>query len=108
MTFDDYQNGTRYTWNKSPKVLPTEFELLNAVLGLVGEAGETADLIKKNVFHGVPLDTDKVLKELGDVLYYITRLADYYGFTLEQVASENQQKLLARYPAGFVPGGGKR
>lgn len=108
MNFGEYQDGTRQTWRKNQTVEPGDPELLNAVLGLVGESGELADLVKKHIFHGVPSDTVKVLKELGDVLYYVTRVAEWHGFTLEQVAQVNHDKLAARYPGGFVPGGGIR
>lgn len=105
MTFEQYQQGVTATWNagKDPRD-----RKINATFGVAGEAGEFADLIKKEMFHGVPADPDKVLKELGDVLYYVTAAAIEYGFTLEQVAIANNKKLAARYPNGFVLGGGIR
>lgn len=105
MTFSDYQDGVVKTWDcgKTDKD-----RLLNAVLGIAGEAGEFADLIKKQEFHGIPADRDKVLKELGDVLYYVTAAAIEHGFSLEQVAEANNKKLAARYPGGFKLGGGIR
>jgi NTP pyrophosphatase (non-canonical NTP hydrolase) len=109
MNFSEYQVGTEFTWNTHERsATPADLPLLNAALGVAGEAGELADLVKKDVFHGVPADPDKVLKELGDVLYYITRVADAFGFTLEQVAQTNHDKLKARYPEGFKLGGGIR
>lgn len=71
-------------------------------LGLAGEAGEVADLIKKSLGHGHPLDHEKLGKELGDVLWYLAVLADRFGLTLEWVASRNIQKLRQRYPDGFT------
>ena len=105
MTFDDYQTGVKVTWDcgKTDKD-----RLLNAVLGIAGESGEYADLIKKQEFHGIPADPIKVLKELGDILYYVTAAAMEHGFTLHQVAVTNNQKLAARYPEGFKLGGGIR
>lgn len=105
MTFSDYQLGVLATWNAAP---PLNDRQLNATLGVAGEAGEFADLMKKVHFHGVPLDRDKVLKELGDVLYYVTIAAYEHGFDLEDVAIANNKKLAARYPGGFRPGGGIR
>ena len=105
MTFNEYQYGVLRTWDFGK----TDRErLLNAVLGIAGEAGEFADLIKKQEFHGVPADRDKILKELGDVLYYITAAAVEFGFNLEYVAVTNNKKLAARYPGGFTFGGGIR
>lgn len=105
MTFGEYQNGVIQTWNATPSDRERK---LNATLGIAGEAGEFADLMKKAHFHGVPVDLDKVLKELGDVLYYVTIAAHEYGFSLEQIAVANNKKLAARYPGGFKTGGGIR
>lgn len=87
---------------------------LCAVLGLVGEAGEVADEVallrgvakvaddlKKHHFHGKPLDTTKLEKELGDFFWYLARIAAWHGLTLEQVANTNLNKLDARFPLGY-------
>jgi NTP pyrophosphatase (non-canonical NTP hydrolase) len=66
------------------------------------------ELIKKDQFHGKPYTTDLLVKELGDVLYYLTALCELHGTTLEHVAEVNNAKLRARYPEGFVTGGGNR
>lgn len=105
MEFEEYQLGVVSTWNQTPELRDRQ---INAALGVAGEAGEFADLIKKVHFHGVPPDRDKVLKELGDVLYYTTIAAYEHGFSLEDVAIANNKKLAARYPDGFVKGGGNR
>lgn len=70
-------------------------------LGIAGEAGETADLVKKHIGHGHPLDLDKLKKEIGDVLWYAAALAAHFGLTLEEVAQANVEKLRKRYPDGF-------
>lgn len=105
MTFGEYQDGVLVTWNSTQDETARK---LNATLGICGEAGEFADLVKKDTFHGVPADRDKVLKELGDILYYVTVTAYEFGFNLEHVAVTNNKKLAARYPNGFVRGGGIR
>lgn len=87
---------------------PTADVTLKDTLGLAGEVGEVVELIKKDRFQGQPLDRDKLCKELGDVLWYLTDLAAQNGLTLQQVAETNSAKLRARYPNGFVPGGGVR
>lgn len=71
-------------------------------LGLAGEAGEVADLLKKHVHHHKPLDRSALVKELGDVLWYLAFLCEANGLTLEEVASANAEKLRARYPDGFT------
>jgi NTP pyrophosphatase (non-canonical NTP hydrolase) len=72
-------------------------------LGIVGEAGEVAELIKKHLFHGHLLDRDKVISELGDVLWYITVLAAELNVPLEVLFEHNISKLRKRYPSGFSP-----
>jgi len=70
-------------------------------LGLTGEAGEVADLIKKHVFHGHELDLNEMRKELGDVLWYLTFLCNALGITLSEVMEVNAAKLRIRYPDGW-------
>lgn len=63
----------------SRRTAPAEMSLSNIVMGLVGEGGEIVDLIKKQVYHNHPVDTDfkvKLEKEIGDYLWYLARLLD--------------------------------
>jgi NTP pyrophosphatase (non-canonical NTP hydrolase) len=83
-------------------------ELAKDALGVAGEAGEVADLLKKHLFHGIDLDVSKLRSELGDVLWYVAALARHAGLSLEDVATSNLDKLQARYPDGFKLGGGVR
>jgi NTP pyrophosphatase (non-canonical NTP hydrolase) len=83
------------------EIRPTEERLNLGALGLCGEAGEFAELIKKHHFHGKPLDRQHALKELGDVLWYIMFCASTLGSSLEEVAQINNAKLRARYPNGW-------
>lgn len=70
-------------------------------LGLTGEAGECADLIKKHIGHGHPLNVDKLKLELGDVLWYVAALAHLIDVPLSEIAQSNLTKLRKRYPNGF-------
>ena len=76
-------------------------ELLNGALGLTGEAGEVADQIKKTIFHGHDLDRDGLIKELGDVCWYLALLCHAIDVPLEEVMIRNIEKLKKRYPEGF-------
>lgn len=106
MTFNEFQQGTQRTWrHDQPDV---SGELVNAIFGLVGESGEMVDNIKKDLFHGIPMDKDALKKELGDIEYYLSVVENYYGFTKEDVCRTNQDKLRKRYPDGFALGGGIR
>ena len=75
--------------------------ILNGVTGLNGEAGECIDIVKKHLFQGHPLDTDKLVDELGDVLWYVAITADGIGVPLEDIMQHNIDKLRKRYPDGF-------
>jgi len=76
-------------------------DMVNVALGLAGEAGEVTDIIKKVVFHGHELDVQKLVAELGDILWYVAIGASVLGFSLSDVASRNISKLKSRYPDGF-------
>ena len=75
--------------------------LINAALGLCGESGEVADIIKKAMFQGHELDVEHVAKELGDVAWYLAVGARAIGYDLETIMQMNVEKLRARYPNGF-------
>lgn len=70
-------------------------------LGLAGEAGEVADEIKKLVGHGKHVTRDAICKELGDVLWYLDRVAWFFDLDLSEVMETNVAKLNERYPNGF-------
>lgn len=75
--------------------------LFNAVLGLNGEAGECADILKKTRFQGHTFDKEHFAKELGDISWYLAVGAYALGYTLDEVFQMNVEKLKARYPDGF-------
>ncbi len=80
-----------------------------AAMGLAGEAGEVADLLKKASWHGKELSLQELTKELSDVLWYLTAIGQIYGISLTDIMATNIAKLEARYPGGvFVEGGGVR
>ena len=75
--------------------------LIHGVLGLTGESGEVADLVKKGIFHEKGIDMDHLKKELGDVMWYIALICDACGFNLDDIMMLNVLKLQRRYPDGF-------
>ena len=75
--------------------------LSNIGLGLTGEAGEVADILKKYLHHRHDLDVNELILELGDVLYYICWLCLQIGVDFSELCFENMEKLNARYPNGF-------
>ncbi len=80
---------------------PDTGDLLNGALGITGEAGEVADMIKKHVFHGHDLDIDSLVKEIGDVCWYVALLCTAIGVDMASVMEKNIEKLKTRYPEGF-------
>ena len=98
MTINEYQQLAMRTSNKT---LNADLHLLNGALGLCGEGGEVADMVKKNWMQGHPLDLEHIAKELGDVCWYIAEAATAIGYDLETIMQMNIDKLKARYPEGF-------
>ena len=80
-----------------------EKNIINASLGLCGESGEVADIVKKWSNQGHSLPDEEIIEELGDVLWYASLMAHTLGYTLSEVASLNIKKLKLRYPYGFDP-----
>lgn len=97
-TFEAYHQAADAT-RQDDLSLDESFALF--ALGLAGEAGEVTELVKKALFHGHPLDTVRLRKEIGDVLWYLTMLADAAELTLAECAAGNIDKLRERYPQGF-------
>ena len=99
MNFDEYQKFARST-----AIYPDECKVVYPALGLCGEAGEVAEKVKKNIRDGKSLDGGGL--ELGDVLWYISALADDLGVTLEEVAKTNIEKLQSRMERNKIKGDG--
>lgn len=98
MDFIEYNSKAMRTVN--PKLTWQEL-LTNSSLGLCGESGEYADHVKKHKFHGHELDDSAIKKELGDILWYLNLAADLFGYSLEEIAIANIEKLQKRYPDKF-------
>lgn len=101
MEANTYQELAMRTANSNPLASTAENRLINAALGLCGEAGEIADSIKKFQFHGHDLDRDELVKELGDILWYVALAATALDVPLDEVMQRNIDKLRRRYPEGF-------
>ena len=97
MTLNDYQKAAERTSGN----LTSWDKIRNGCYGLNGEAGECKKKKKKVEFQGHTFDPNKLLDELGDVLWYVAQTATGLGVTLEYVAQHNVDKLMKRYPDGF-------
>lgn len=98
MTINEYQNLAMRTLNPD---LSRKDVLLNSVMGLCGESGEAIDIVKKWLAQGHELDKEHLLKELGDVAWYLAEAATALDVSLEQIMQANIDKLKKRYPQGF-------
>jgi len=98
MTINEYQKLAMTTLNPA---LSKKDVLINGVMGLCGESGEAIDIVKKHLAQGHPLDREKLIKELGDIAWYLAETATALDVTLEEVLEGNIEKLRRRYPEGF-------
>lgn len=98
MNFNEYQQGALSTFRK----MPESDAKMYCAFKLCEEAAEVGSPIVKNIVHGKELDPQEVKMELGDALFYIAVQAHLHGFTLEEVAEANSQKLKDRHgSAGY-------
>ena len=107
MEFNKYQYEAFET-----TIYPVQYSILYPTLGLCGESGEIAEKIKKVIrdeggIDNMLEDTRQLLKkELGDVLWYLANLSLDLGFTLDEVANANLEKLASRKERGLLSGSG--
>lgn len=106
MNFADFQNIVKKT-----SIYPDQGNnVAYATLGLAGEAGEVADKVKKLIrdSHGIltPEKKQEMIKELGDVLWYLAACASELGVDLEEVATLNAKKVEDRKNRGVLSGEG--
>jgi NTP pyrophosphatase (non-canonical NTP hydrolase) len=78
-----------------------ERRLVIAALGIAGEAGEFANMVKKLTAHGHEISTTNLADELGDILWYVAEAATACNLKLSDIARDNVEKLRKRYPEGF-------
>jgi len=110
MKFDDYQKQAIVTLTGDHEFGDVSAELLAQILGLVGESGEVAEKFKKIVrdkegkLSGE--DKDEIIKELGDILWYVNAVSTLLGSSLSEVADKNLQKVVDRKERGVTKGSG--
>lgn len=105
MTFDEYQQAAHAT-----AIYPNEVALAYVTMGLVGEAGEIANKVKK-VYRdhcGILSENDRnaIAGEIGDVIWYIAELASVLELDLSGIAQMNVLKLAARKSRNALGGSG--
>ena len=105
LDFNDYQKIAKTT-----AIYPEQYKITYPALGLVGEAGEVANKVKKLIRDGPDKRPDTwredIASEIGDVLWYCAALADDLNLTLGMIASQNLAKLQKRKDKGTLGGSG--
>ncbi len=102
MNLNEYQESCKAT-----AIYPKAVGVGYCTLGLVSEAGEVAGKLKKALRDaGGDLDPEVVASELGDVLWYVAMLAHELGYTLNELAAMNLDKLTGRKERGTLGGSG--
>ena len=94
------------TWVEDKIFTKSDERLVENTLGLVGEAGEVAEKVKKLIRDKSRFTKEDIIKELGDVIFYVTALANYYGSDLQEVIEKNVVKLDGREARGTLKGNG--
>lgn len=102
MDVGTFQNRCLRTANTAmPQLDDHDAATLNYALGIAGEAGEIADMIKKHLFHGHDLVLDNLVLEAGDVLWYLAMILSINGRTLDDSMELVIAKLNKRFRDGF-------
>jgi NTP pyrophosphatase (non-canonical NTP hydrolase) len=89
------------SWNFAKRIKTKQGHEQNALVGLASEAGELLDVGKKMWFHQPKPKAhsrEKLLSELGDVIFYWLKALDVFGFTIDEVVAYNRKKLESRHP----------
>ena len=93
-------------WVEKKILTEGQERLVENTLGLVGEAGEVAEKSKKLIRDSNKFANEEIMKELGDVVFYATALANIYGKGLQEVLELNIAKLDDRQKRGKLKGSG--
>lgn len=105
MTLNEYQEHALET-----AIYPKDSRIIYPTLGLTGEAGEVADKVKKVIRDAnktfTPEIKAEIMKEIGDVLWYCATLSHDLGFSLDEVAQTNVDKLRSRMNRHKITGSG--
>jgi NTP pyrophosphatase (non-canonical NTP hydrolase) len=106
MDFNEYQEKANST-----AVYPDKFTIIYPALGLAGESGEVCEKIKKWLRdeNGEVMSEERrqlLKKEIGDVLWYVASLSTDLGFSMDEIANENIEKLFSRKDRGVLKGSG--
>lgn len=101
MDFSEYQKLCMRSFRSSPGLTEQETKAMLGSIGMAGEVGECTEPVKKWFFHKKVAEhevQEALFEEIGDVLWYAACLADAFDLDLSDIAKNNIEKLLIRYP----------
>ena len=104
MELDKYQEECKRTVKEFES---DKIKIMTWGLGISGEAGDVAGCIKKTFAH----DNDQkngIRENLGDTMWYIANICNFFNWDLNEILEENMIKLRKRYPNGFTSKDAKR
>ncbi|MBE9390347.1 nucleoside triphosphate pyrophosphohydrolase family protein [Vagococcus salmoninarum] len=96
MEFNEYQSLANRTLHGNEQVLT------NCALGLASEAGQVLEVIRNYTFENHQMDQEELIKEMGDVLWYLSQIAEWANIPFEEVAKQNIDMLQQRYPERYA------
>lgn len=106
----EYQEFTRTTdihpEHMAKRNDPQLYLLMSYLVALQAEVGEVSEYAQKAYRDNKPIDTKELSKELGDILWNLSRIADTSGLNLVDIAAENVAKLKSRKERGVISGSG--
>ncbi len=107
MNFNDYQKKAK-SFSVTDSELSKKDRMVIWTLGVTGEAGEVADHLKKALRGDCSIEDKRedLIKEIGDVMWYLALLADELNISLDEVAKINIDKLTSRKERGKMRGSG--
>jgi NTP pyrophosphatase (non-canonical NTP hydrolase) len=97
MDLREYQKLCKRT---TKRINSKEKRIMTWGLGIAGEAGDVAGCIKKTFVHR-DNQKESIKENLGDTLWYMAMICDFFGWNLEDILKENVKKLEKRHPKGF-------
>ena len=105
MNLKEYQEFCKQTAKKFEN---KELEIATWGLGIAGEAGDVASCIKKTFAHKNPIGIKGIRENLGDTLWYMSMICNFFNWDFGEILNENAEKLKKRYPQGFTIENAKR
>jgi NTP pyrophosphatase (non-canonical NTP hydrolase) len=87
------------TVNNSPQAIA---DLIHAAMGVATESGELMDAVKRHLYYGKVIDKVNIKEEVGDILWYLAKIARDQGFSFDEAMEMNIAKLQRRFPNAFT------